>query len=124
MPANTRSVTRPGPFGNPARVVIDKMVGTGEEDGDGNEILVGPWACLISRKGAHPAGWWFATREEAAAKAVEYFRWLVTDAPAAPGWRDRIAELRGSNIACACELDASCHGDVVLELANAPPGGG
>jgi hypothetical protein len=29
------------------------------------------------------------------------------------------AELRGRDVACWCELDMPCHGDVLLELANA-----
>ena len=28
------------------------------------------------------------------------------------------AELRGKNLACWCKLDAPCHADVLLELAN------
>ncbi len=27
-------------------------------------------------------------------------------------------ELKGKNLACFCPLDASCHADVLLELAN------
>lgn len=33
---------------------------------------------------------------------------------------DRVAELRGKNLACWCALDRPCHADVLLELANAP----
>lgn len=29
-----------------------------------------------------------------------------------------IAQLRGKNLACWCKLDAPCHADVLLELAN------
>jgi hypothetical protein len=29
-----------------------------------------------------------------------------------------IQELRGCNLACWCPLDATCHADVLLELAN------
>lgn len=31
-----------------------------------------------------------------------------------------IAELRGKDLVCWCALDAPCHVDVLLELANAP----
>jgi hypothetical protein len=34
---------------------------------------------------------------------------------------DRLASLRGKNLACWCAPDAPCHADVLLELANAPP---
>jgi hypothetical protein len=30
------------------------------------------------------------------------------------------AELRGKNLACWCALNAPCHADVLLEIANAP----
>ncbi len=121
MPPNTVSVARPGSFGNPARVVETGMVWAGEFDDDGEPIDSGPWACLISRPGQNDAGFWFATRGEASAKAVEYFRARCTLPIAA--WRPmqaRISELRGKNLACWCPLDQPCHADVLLELANAP----
>ena len=31
---------------------------------------------------------------------------------------DEIDELKGSNLACYCGLDADCHADVLLEYAN------
>ena len=31
-----------------------------------------------------------------------------------------LPELRGKNLACFCSLDQPCHGDVLLELSNAP----
>lgn len=36
-------------------------------------------------------------------------------------WEDYeafIAPLRGKNLACWCQLDAPCHADVLLEMAN------
>lgn len=54
----------------------------------------------------------FATRAE----CVEAFR---ADALARPEFVKQIRdELRGKNIACWCELSQSCHGDVLLEIAN------
>lgn len=37
----------------------------------------------------------------------------------APLWD--VTELRGKSLACWCRLDAKCHADVLLELANPPP---
>jgi hypothetical protein len=41
------------------------------------------------------------------------------------GWLTDLAdvrrELRGKDLACWCPLDAPCHADVLLELANAGP---
>ena len=34
---------------------------------------------------------------------------------------DKIETLRGKNLACWCSLDADCHADTLLELANAAP---
>lgn len=31
-----------------------------------------------------------------------------------------LAGLRGRNVACWCGLDAPCHGDTLLDLANSP----
>jgi hypothetical protein len=38
-----------------------------------------------------------------------------------PQWFDAqwIAPLRGINLACWCALDAPCHADVLLRMANA-----
>ena len=45
-------------------------------------------------------------------KAVELFeRHVLPDLP--------VHELRGKNVACWCSLDAKCHGDSLLEKANA-----
>ena len=38
--------------------------------------------------------------------------------PKPPTQAEIIAELRGKNLACWCKLDAPCHADVLLELAN------
>ena len=62
----------------------------------------------------------------------DFRRMTVEDAVAAyrdetlPYWMARtglrgglnIEELRGKNLACWCKLDAPCHADVLLELAN------
>lgn len=50
------------------------------------------------------------------ARAVSAFRsWLMTD----PRRLAAVAALAGNNLACWCALDAPCHADVLLELANA-----
>lgn len=116
MPENTVKVDRTTRFGNPAIVRKDKMVGTGCEDDEGNEILQGPWACFIQAR--RLAGWWFPTKREAANKAVEYFRYLATSSPGKDGWQAKARDLRGKNLACWCPLDHPCHADVLLELAN------
>lgn len=130
MPANTVSVARPTKWGNPERVVLDRMRWDGETyDDDGEFVEQGPWLCL-ARGCAFPpevgkpfGGWWFATRQEAAAKAVEMFRFRLTADIASVRLpiADELAELRGKNLACWCPLGRPCHADVLLELANARP---
>lgn len=34
--------------------------------------------------------------------------------------RAELTELRGKDLACWCPIDQPCHGDVLLQLANAP----
>ena len=54
-----------------------------------------------------------------AADAVLYFRKRTVPAALAvnPAW---LEPLRGKTLACWCPLDAPCHADVLLELANGP----
>ena len=69
-------------------------------------------------------------------KCVEYYRLWLTGAQnrfdlggdvglsRIPHWtqarllRDCLADLRGKDLVCWCPLDAPCHADVLLELAN------
>lgn len=118
MPENTVSVARPGFWGNPHAVERDQMRWDGETvDEAGEQVLSGPWLC---RSGpGRLGGFWFATRAEAIAKAVELYRWrMTTDGFWAVAQR-RLPELAGKNLACWCPLDQPCHADVLLELANA-----
>lgn len=99
MPENTVCVCRPGPFGNP--FIASKAKEAGYRDG--NKMAV------------------YAFRRWLAA-APAYQR-TTPDTPD-PG-RDFILAnvngLRGKNLACWCALDQPCHGDVLLEMANATP---
>lgn len=51
-----------------------------------------------------------------------WFREWLTDSthPNAIAMRAALPQLRGRDLACWCALDAPCHADVLLELANAP----
>ena len=130
MPENTVKVDRSTKWGNPERVVLDQMQWDGEtEDEDGNAIEHGPWLCLGRGNSWPPedgkgyGGWWFSTKREAAQKAVDMFRFrLTTDINFARlPIANELSELRGKNLACWCPLDAACHADVLLELANKEP---
>lgn len=56
----------------------------------------------------------FAPVPDDAAMAVRWFRDTASKLPA-----EAFAPLRGKNLACWCALDAPCHADVLLEIANA-----
>ncbi|GEP12275.1 DUF4326 domain-containing protein [Methylobacterium gnaphalii] len=52
--------------------------------------------------------------------AVAAFRRWIED-EASDAWKGVAkVNLRGRNLACFCRLDAPCHADVLLEMANAP----
>ncbi len=72
-------------------------------------------AVNVARPGRH-GNPFVVSDTQTAEQAVERFReraeeW-VKDQP------ELIADLRGKNIACWCQLGDPCHGDVLLELAN------
>jgi hypothetical protein len=55
---------------------------------------------------------------------VWFREWLTTSThPNAVAMRADLPQLRGRDLACWCALDAPCHADLLLELANAPRDG-
>lgn len=99
MPANTVKVTRgTGIWGNP--FIVNPNVKPGSKSG-------AFYICV-------------PTVEDAVAC---YREMLASDGASAEQLRSRLPELRGKNLACWCRLDAVCHADVLLELANPPAEG-
>jgi hypothetical protein len=96
MPAHTKSVTRPGKFGNPYSVVKDAR----------------GWAALLNGKSI---GVYFYYKFLANRYAVDKFREHVMKMS---DLDLLLAELRGWNLACWCPIDSPCHADVWIELAN------
>jgi hypothetical protein len=89
----------------------------------GNPYRVQP----VDRAGFYPFGWRvqpepsvaahrhvYGHERDARERAVALFR---RDAER-PSWTERIAELRGKDLACWCPLDQPCHADVLLAIAN------
>lgn len=93
MPPDTVSVTRPGRWGN-------------------------PWAVGVNRCSGARLGY----RQEMvtdAATAVRFFsEMLVHSDRAYPSNEEIVRKLRGKNLACFCALDQPCHADVLLKIAN------
>jgi hypothetical protein len=108
MPPNTAKVDRATLFGNPYEVRKGTISG-------GPERWVEKPCWFTGETGLH-----YLAREEASAKAVELFRAWINH----PGNRKHremcIVGLRGKNLGCWCKLDAPCHADVLLALANRP----
>lgn len=75
----------------------------------GNPFVVGGYAKLAP--GLGPA---LPLLIRNANMAVTLFRMLCEDRT------PDLSGLRGKNLACWCALDAPCHADVLLELANTP----
>lgn len=46
---------------------------------------------------------------------------LLTQRRARAAMEQAIDELRGKDLACFCRLDAPCHADVLLDIANREP---
>ncbi|MBP7619338.1 MAG: DUF4326 domain-containing protein [Gemmatimonadales bacterium] len=115
MPPNTVNVARPTIWGNLW------IVGTpGMFDGPAGRMICGArlsavdavteyrfwlWGCPV----AYPSG--LTPEAEAAITEYLHHRRMVILA--------RLRELRGKNLGCWCQLDAPCHVDVLLRLANA-----
>lgn len=72
----------------------------------GNPFIVNPGVRPGSRIGAEYIN--VPTLEDAIECFREYVKINKLD----------LSELRGKNLACWCKLDAPCHADVLLELAN------
>ncbi len=91
MPENAVKVDRSTKWGNPFVVGVD---GTREECVRLYAILASGCLCLTCRA---------TLRDQDNARRWIY---MATD------------ELRGRDLACWCPLDAPCHADILLEIAN------
>jgi len=102
MPANTVKVDRTTRWGNPF-TKADAIDSGYASEADWQSFVV---ECFRDWIGPTKSGrdWWSGPESDRRrASFVE-----------------GIGALRGKNLACWCALDAPCHADVLLELANAP----
>lgn len=96
MPENTRSVARPGPFGNPFTVDDAREIGVPETRL--HSFVVNCFADWLRGDQQN----WMGPESDAARDSI----------------LSRLPELRGKNLACWCPLGSPCHADVLLEIAN------
>ena len=91
----------------------------------------GRWGNPFTIGDCRDAGWRGTDEQIAARCKAAFAAWLTS-----PSWRvnwdgpeserrraailSAMPALRGKNLACWCALDAPCHADVLLELANRP----
>lgn len=94
LPPNTVVVARPTKWGNPWRV--------GEAHIPDATEAVRRFRCAVV---GFPSNGSFCPPQ---ARPGSFIRRIIDDAP----------QLRGKNLACWCALDAPCHADVLIELAN------
>ena len=90
-------------LGNPFRVTKTSSTSCGKTE---DVWVVGSWN--------GPAMWIRPTESEALDISIRAYRaWVEM-----PESASAIAKARGYNLACFCKLDAPCHADVLLEIAN------
>ena len=103
MPENTKSVTRPGKFGNPYKIgmhnifdIKDRITGKSLKD------------YLIEKNGENK----YHTVED----VLLAYRQKINGSQA----MQRVIKyyLKGKILACFCPLNKPCHADILLEVAN------
>jgi hypothetical protein len=102
MPSNTRSVARPGPFGNPFTVEAAIEAGYVGTDDALRDMCVRAFRLWLNGQ----KDFWQGPEADARREAI----------------LSRLPELRGKNLACWCKLGTPCHADVLLEMANIDAG--
>ena len=82
-----------------------------------------PNTVIVDRRTMWGNRWKIGTRSNALGRNVEtvgetvdLYRRLMWTEPHHIAWVKE--NLRGKNLACWCALDAPCHADVLLEIAN------
>ena len=109
MPENSKSICRPGAWGNPFKVT--------KHNADHYRVSVKELLTYILTNSG-PAG--FKTKAEAAAHAAKLFGILMDDFPE----KYPLSDFDGvKHIACFCSLDQPCHGDEIIKRLKSKHGG-
>jgi len=103
MPENTKSVTRPGKFGNPYKIGMHNIFDIKDRITDKSLKDY-----LIEKNGENK----YHTVED----VLLAYRQKINGSQA----MQRVIKyyLKGKNLACFCPLDKPCHADILLEVAN------
>jgi hypothetical protein len=103
MPPNTKSVTRPGKFGNPYKIGMHNV-----------------WDIKDLKTGKSLKDYLIEKNGENKYHDVEDVLLAYRQNIAASQAMQRLIKhyLKGKNLACFCPLDKPCHADILLEVAN------
>lgn len=121
MPEDAMYVGRPTRWGNPISAKYGITSGPSWADIRGKPMQTGVWPCEEAVIYAMSA-----PRELAAEHAVDIFRTYceVQQRDYPDTFAEWIAPLTGKDLCCWCPVDAACHADVLLALANSTVGVG
>lgn len=118
MPANTIYVGRPTRWGNPFPTSGDlaalRAVALGFR---GNAAGCRAGAVEAYRQWLMASGRWIVFEGGRGVNGIPIKAFACIDAPR-PTTKEIQTKLRGRNLACWCALDAPCHADVLLDLAD------
>ena len=103
MPPNTKSVTRPGKFGNPYKIGMHNV-----------------WDIKDMKTGKSLKDYLIKKNGENRYHDIEDVLLAYKQKIKASQAMQRVIKhyLRGKNLACFCPLDKPCHADILLEVAN------
>ena len=103
MPPNTKSVTRPGKFGNPYKIGMHNV-----------------WDIKDLKTGKSLKNYLIEKNGENKYHDVEDVLLAYRQKISASQAMQRLIKhyLKGKNLACFCPLDKPCHADILLEVAN------
>lgn len=106
IPANTVSVARPHKYGNPISTLEVSFQYPSVGDRGIATLVVRDFEVLAKRGTLHFPNWRHLGGDRGP------ITWTY------PSLDEIRTGLAGKNVACWCELDMPCHGDVLLTLAN------
>jgi hypothetical protein len=97
---------------------MPKRIQCSEHETPGGAVYVGAPTIWADR---YKIGDWSNTLGRPVATVEDAHRLYREVIWGAPHMTEYLQEhLRGKDLACSCPLDAACHADVLLDMANAP----
>lgn len=122
MPEGAVYVGRPTMFGNPFKAYKCACCGYWDVKDDNDVTYLVDHAYVRQPHVRADRSTW-TTKREAVRESVRLYNdeltyWVGGRLSWEPGFREKVADLRGRDLACWCPLDQPCHADVLLSIAN------